>query len=98
MSGEREGVWVFMGLGAQHPAAVFTSLGAGEAWVSEHDVKGTLTWYPLDLSVYDWVVAQGKLKPKPDHRAPSFLARFSSAYQPHHHYQDGDLSEHLDEA
>lgn len=90
MAEERAGVWVFMGLGAEHPAAVFTTRERGEAWVLEHGLAGSLTWYPLDISVYDWVIGEGKLKPKPGHQTPKFRARFSSAYQPHHHYENDD--------
>lgn len=79
-----------MGLWAQHPAAVFTTLEKGEAWVREHGLQGMLTWYPLDISAYDWVVAEGKFKPKSEPPTPKFLAHFSSAYQSHRHYENKD--------
>lgn len=81
-----------MGLGAQHPAAVFTTRALGEAWVRKHSLAGSLTWYPLDSSVYDWLVDEGKFKPKSGQATAKFLARFSSAYQPHHHYENDDPS------
>ncbi|MEF2279463.1 hypothetical protein V3W47_14260 [Deinococcus sp. YIM 134068] len=87
---ELPGVWVFMGLWAQHPAAVFTTLEKGEAWVREHGLQGMLTWYPLDMSAFDWAVARGSFKPKTKQQTPEFLAGFSSASQPHHHFQNAD--------
>ncbi|GBF04402.1 hypothetical protein DAERI_010574 [Deinococcus aerius] len=88
MPEDMPGVWVFMGLRAQHPAAVFTTLEKGEAWVRKHGLEGMLTWYPLDVSVFDWVVAKGKFRPKLHQQTPEFLAQFSSASQPHRHYEN----------
>ncbi len=79
-----------MGVWAKQPAAVFTTLERGEAWVREHRLEGMLTWYPLDMGAYDWVVAQGRFRSKPEQPTPEFLAGFSSAYQPHHHYENSE--------
>ena len=86
------GVWVFMGVRANHLAAVFSTLKKGEVWVRQHRLEGMLTWYPLDVSAYDWVMARGDLEPKSEHTSPEFLAAFSSAYQPHHHFENEDPS------
>ncbi|WP_293914732.1 hypothetical protein [Deinococcus sp.] len=80
-----------MGAQARQSAAVFTTLEAGEAWVRQHSLEGMLTWYPLDLSAYDWAVERGSFRPTtPHHRSAAFLASFSSALQPHHHYEPED--------
>jgi hypothetical protein len=80
-----------MGVQARQPAAVFASLEAGEAWVRQHRLEGMLTWYPLDISVYDWAVERGNFRPSgPHHETAAFRASFSSASQPHHHYEPDD--------
>jgi hypothetical protein len=77
-----------MGVNARHPAAVFTTLVLGERWVREHRLDGMLTWYPLDLSAYDWAIMKGVFKPnKPHQQTEAFMGSFSSAAQPHHHYE-----------
>jgi hypothetical protein len=73
-------------MGGRQPAAVFSTLELGEAWVKEHGFEGMLTWYPLDVSAYDWAVQTGRFKPKPEPLPKSRLAGFSSAYQPHVHF------------
>ena len=48
--------------------------------------------YPLDLSVYDWAVAEGYFSPKrADQGTDSFKLNFSSASQPHFHFVGGEL-------
>jgi len=81
---ELPGVWVFLGAHARQPAAVFSTLELGEAWVRKQGFEGLLTWYPLDMSAYDWAVQTGRFKPKPLPR--SVLAGFTSATQPHQHF------------
>lgn len=87
--GER-GVWVFNGADARFPAGVFTTRELAEAWISKERLSGTLTWYPLDVSVLEWVVAHGHWKPtKAHHGTPAFKQAFSSACTRHEHYEDG---------
>ena len=90
MSEESEGlkeVWVFSGPRNHFPSAIFTSRIIAEAWIEKHQLQGTLTAYPLNISVYDWATGCGYFKPKKEeHTKPSFIANFSSAYQEHYHY------------
>jgi hypothetical protein len=80
-------VWVFNGPHNQFPSAVFTSRDLAEAWIERHKLRGTLTAYPLNVSVYDWVTGRGYWKPKREEQTrPEFIANFSSAYQEHYHY------------
>ncbi len=80
-------VWVFNGPNNQFPSAVFTTRALAEAWIEKHKLPGTLTAYPLDISVYDWTIERGYFKPKKEHQTtPRFIASFSSAYQEHYHY------------
>jgi hypothetical protein len=53
---ELPGVWVFLGAHARQPAAVFSTLELGEAWVRKQGFDGLLTCSPLDVSAYDWAV------------------------------------------
>ena len=95
MADEEDGlkeVWVFNGPRNQFPSAVFTSRDLAEAWIEGHKLRGTLTAYPLNVSVYDWVTGLGYFKPKEEEQTrPEFIASFSSAYQEHYHY-GGDES------
>ncbi len=85
------GVWVFNGDGGQFPAGVFSTVEKAEVWIAEQRLSGTLTWYPLDVSVYEWVVEVKRYwKPERDEQAsPEFIQRFSSAYTGHYHYENG---------
>jgi hypothetical protein len=83
--------WVFQGEGATLPCAVFTDLNLAENWIAENSVSGLLTAYPLDQSLYDWVIEQEVWTPhEPDQKSPRFIQRFSSAYAEHYHYQNGE--------
>jgi hypothetical protein len=80
-------VWVFNGSHNHFPSAIFSSRALAEAWIERHQLRGTLTAYPLDVSVYDWVKERGYFEPKREEQArPEFIANFSSAYQEHYHY------------
>ncbi len=82
-------VWVFNG-GGRFPAAVFTTREKAEAWITANRIGGTLTKYPLDVSVYDWAQSGGYFVPKrDDQRTPQFIGQFSSASQEHYHYDSG---------
>lgn len=86
----RPSVWVFVGAKAGLPAAVFSSKENGEKWIAENGVSGSLSEYPLDISIYDWVQEADFFEPKrDDQRTPRFIERFTSASQPHHHYEQG---------
>lgn len=86
-----------MGVRAQYPAAVFTSLEKGELWVRQHRLEGVLTWYPLDISAHDWAVSSGRFKPKPHRQTQHFLAGFTSVGQPYHHYEFAGAPENVRE-
>ncbi len=86
-------VWVFSGASNGNfsfPGGVFTERDIAEAWIERHKLTGTLTRYPLNIGVYDWIVAQGSFTPKrPHHNSAEFIGTFSSAIQEHYHYQHG---------
>lgn len=86
-------VWVFNGSGS-FPSGVFTSRDLAETWIRKHGLKGTLTAYPLDTGVYDWVIEKSYFTPKrEDQKTPEFIGQFSSAYQEHYHYGYDDHSD-----
>lgn len=93
ISKEYSSVWVFKGTRTYpgFPSAVFSKLELAVAWIRQNHLTGTLTQYPVDISVYDWVVQSGKLEADldPAPRSPNAIANFSSAYQEHYHYEDG---------
>ncbi len=84
-------VWVFNGDKHPFPSGVFTDQTLAEEWIKTNKLTGTLTAYPLNQGVYEWAVERGYFKAKrEDQTTPSFIGNFSSASQPHEHYEDGD--------
>ena len=84
-------VWAFNGNRNHFPSAVFTDRQLAEEWIKENHLTGTLTAYPLDISIYDWTIAKGYFSVKKEEQKTSnFIANFSSAYQEHYHYGDDE--------
>lgn len=84
------GVWVFLGDGATHAAAVFSARERAEAWIARHGLSGILTLYPVDQPIHEWAIDRGSFTPKYlSHTEARFIQRFSSAYQEHYHYEAG---------
>jgi hypothetical protein len=80
-------VWVFSGPHNHFPSAVFSSRDLAEEWVEKYQLRGTLTAYPLDLSVWEWAIERGYFIPKREEQTSSnFIGNFSSASQEHYHY------------
>jgi len=87
-TGESTQVWVFNGNRNHFPSAVFTERRLAEDWIATHQLEGTLTAYPLDISVYDWAIERGYFAPKKEeHSSADFIANFSSASQEHDHFE-----------
>lgn len=86
---EFSAVWVFNGGGA-FPGGVFTTRELAEAWISREHLSGTLTAYPLNTGIYEWAVARGYFQSRrEEQQTPRFIARFSSGWQEHYHYENG---------
>jgi len=85
-------IWCFNG-GSQFPGGVFDDLELARHWIERHKLSGVLTGYPLNAGVFDWAVEQGYLsaavKLKAERIGPDFVARFTSASQPHFHFESG---------
>ena len=85
-----DGVWVFLGERAIHPAAVFSSREKAEVWIAAHGLDGILTLYPVDEPIYEWAIARGIFRPKQPYQFEAkFIQRFSSASQDYYHYELG---------
>jgi hypothetical protein len=90
MTHEEPGVWVFNGSGGHFPSAAFTTVEKAEEWIAKHKLSGILTWYPLDIGVYEWTIEKKCFLPRADYqKGPEFIQRFSSAYTGHYHYENG---------
>ncbi len=86
-------VWVFNGERNHFPSGVFSQLELAEEWIHKNRLTGTLTAYPVDQSVYDWVIEHGYFRPaREDQTTPDFIGNFSSTSTGHHHYEGGELS------
>jgi hypothetical protein len=87
---DEPGVWVFNGNGGHFPSAVFSTVENANAWIAKHKLSGLLTWYPLDVGLYDWAADNGYWRPKYNsEKTPEFIQRFSSARTDHRHYENG---------
>lgn len=84
-------VWIFRGTNRipGFPSAVYSTLALAEAWIQEHGLTGTLTRYPVDISVIDWAVTEGHYRIQGTALPPEFIANFSSAALEHYHYEGG---------
>src|SRR5262245_41023390 len=93
---DEPGVWVLKGEGGLFASAVCSSVEKADAWIARHELSGVLTWYPIDVPVYEWVIAKGWWQPKKAHQTePTFIQRFSSASAEHYHYENGRCDERL---
>ncbi len=88
-------VYIFQGNGVESPCAVFSKLETAENWIKHQSVSGTLTVYPLDISVIEWAVAMGYFNPKnDDQKTPEFIAGFTSVSGMNYHYEAGQRVGH----
>ncbi len=83
-------MWI-LNCGGTFPAGVFDSKENAEKVIKKHGLSGTLTKYPINHTVYDWCTENEFFKPKSEfHQTPEFIGSFSSAYQEHYHYEEGE--------
>lgn len=83
-------IWVFKGEKGTFPSGVFASRSSAIDWIKNRSLSGTLTRYPVGISVYDWAVDSGHFIPKTKaQQSPQFVGSFSSAYLEHYHFQSG---------
>ncbi|WP_422085992.1 DUF7710 domain-containing protein [Variovorax sp.] len=83
-------VWVFNGVNAKFPSAVFAVKEDAFDWIRRYELTGVLTKYPVGISVYDWAIEGGNFKVKSEKDStPEFIGKFSSAAQEHMHFENG---------
>ncbi|MCC3152580.1 hypothetical protein Q3A66_05140 [Hymenobacter sp. BT770] len=86
-------VWVFHGTGGRMTSGIFTSRKEAEEFIANYRLSGSLTKYPVGISVYDWAVQEKLFEPrKPEQFEPGFIQRFTAATQEHYHYEAGKPS------
>ena len=89
-------MWVFNGQKNQFPSALFETYKEAALWIRGNKLTGTLTEYPVGISVYDWAIKVELFSPKKnDHYSAEFISNFSSAFQEHFHFENGLLPEEL---
>lgn len=82
-----EYLWIIQSCENQNIIGCFTEKQAAEKHIHQHQLKCTLTQYPIDISVYDWAIAHQYWTPKSDlQKSSKFKERFNSAYLDHDHY------------
>lgn len=88
---EEEAAWVFMG-NRRYPgfaSGVFLSQERAEQWVAHGRLSGTLTYYPIDVSAYEWAVQRRHFRPKKqEHSQIEFIENFACGWW-HDHYYEG---------
>lgn len=83
-------MWIFKSNG-NFPAGVFSSKAKAAEAIAKYKLSGCLTLYPADTLVYDWCIDNDFFTPKNERqKTPKFIESFSSAYQEHYHYTDGE--------
>lgn len=83
-------VLIFVAPKATFPSGVFASLVDADSWIAKHGLSGVLTEYPVGQGVFDWAVANGKFRPKPNKEVnASFIGQFTTAAMTHYHYENG---------
>ncbi|RSZ33335.1 MULTISPECIES: hypothetical protein [unclassified Variovorax] len=83
-------IWVFNGSKARFPSAIFVVKADGLDWIENYRLTGTLTKYPVGVSVYKWAIESGNFKVKSERDStPDFIGNFSSAAQEHMHFENG---------
>lgn len=87
-----QSVWVFNGIQSNFPSGVFSSKDMAESWIKRYALTGTLTQYPLDISMYDYAVCNHFFYPqKEEHTTSLFIGKFTNGGIEHFHYEDGSL-------
>lgn len=83
-------IWVFTGEEYPLPSGIFSTREKAEAWVGEHLLTGSLTAYPIDISIYDWAIMKDLFRPQSEsEKTPLFIQQFTFAGQERYLYMNG---------
>lgn len=84
-------IWIFKGSGkAEFPSAVFSTKSNAIKWISENELTGVLTKYPVDIPLFEWALENGCFKPENElQKNAKTVENFNSAYLEHYHFEKG---------
>ncbi len=83
-------IWIFSGPRLSPATGAFDDLDMAEAWIKQHQLSGMLTAYPRNQGCYDWAVREELVGTSVMKKySPEYVAKFTSAMQEHHHYENG---------
>lgn len=82
-----EYIWIIQNSENSNLIACFLNKNDAEKYIQDNHIKCMLTQYPVNISVYDWVISNDYWTPKIEpQKSAAFKANFSSAYLEHDHY------------
>lgn len=81
-------IWVIQSSIDLNIIGCFMKKEDAEKFIHQHELKCILTQFPVDSSVYDWVIQHDFWQPKFDsQKTARFIGAFSSAYLQHEHFK-----------
>lgn len=87
---EAKQIWIFNGDKNSFPSAVFDSKKLALDWIKTYKLSGTLTLYPVNISVYNWAIDNNYYTPKQEfQKTPTNIANFTSTHLEHIHFVEG---------
>ncbi len=88
-----DSVWIFNGENSRFCSSVFTDLEQAKKWIAVNKLSGILTYYPVNISVYDWAIENKYFIAKDEkHLSAKFIQGFTSASQEHYHFENGEIN------
>lgn len=83
-------VWVFTGKGGIFPSGVFETQAHAQSWIAWYCLSGTLSKYPVGISVHQWAIESNLFTPENDlQQSGTFISAFGRDVGEHIHYVDG---------
>lgn len=80
-------MWIIQSSKSRNIVGCFFKQEDAEQFIYKHQLQCILTQFPMDQSVYDWVIENGFWKPKFESQTQGeFISDFSSAYLKHEHF------------
>lgn len=80
-------IWIIQSSENLNVIGCFIQKSEAERYIIEHKLQCILTKYPVNMTVYDWVIKEDFWQPRNDLQKNSkFREKFTSAYLEHEHY------------
>jgi hypothetical protein len=87
-----EYVYIFNGNSSIFPAGVFQNKELAISWIKDNLLSGVLNQYPLNVSLYDWAIAENLFTIKNENqKKPGFIEKFTCASIEHWHFENGEI-------